>query len=115
MDNFIFGMQAVLNGTLVSVKQITQYQLFWGFSIGFLVSTIVHGFLISESPRQIPTILFQDKAVSFEKIHPRKEDESFSSSFFLFSKTADKVKISFLLAALLFLLIGLFAILTYWV
>ena len=113
MENFIIGLQAIFSGTVLTVRQIAQYQLFWGFASGFLVSTIVHGFLITENPKHIPTMLFKDKATSFQNIYPRNEDQPYKASFFLFSQNVDKVKLTFGLGAVLFVLLLIIVLITF--
>lgn len=106
-------MQAIYSGALLTVRQIAQYQLFWGFASGFFVSTIVHGFLITENPKNIPTMLFKDKAISFQKVNKRAEDQPFKASFFLFSKDVDKVKLTFGLGALILFLLLIIVLITF--
>ena len=110
MENFLLGLEAIYNGTVLSVKQITQYQLFWGFVTGFLVSTLVHGFLITDNTRHVPTILLRDKSISFQKLHQREEGMPYQTSFHTFSKNADKLKITFGIAFILLMFVVLLAV-----
>lgn len=113
MDNFLHWLVAVYGGALMTIKQIVQYQLFWGFASGFFISTIVHGFLMSDNPRHIPSMLFDDKAVSFQKINARGEDQPYKASFFLFSKNVDKIKLTFGLGAFLLVVLLIFVLITF--
>jgi hypothetical protein len=113
MDNFVLGLQAIYSGAILTIRQITQYQLFWGFASGFFVSTIVHGFLITENPKHIPTMLFEDKAVSFQKINARTEDQPYNASFFLFSKNVDKIKLTFGIGAILLFTLFIIALISF--
>ncbi len=98
MNNFFLGIKAIENNAVLMFKQLAEYQLFWGFAIGFLVATLVYGFLITDRPGQVPAVLFQDKSKSFEKFYKRKDGKSYTKSFYDFSKKADRVKVSFWLA-----------------
>ena len=70
MYNFIWGLQAVLREAKDTLMSVMDYPLFWGFAMGFLVSTIVHAFLMTDSPRQVPAVLFQDKSKELRKTLP---------------------------------------------
>ena len=96
MDNFFLGIQAIFTGLFLVVKQVTYYPVFWGFAMGFFIASVVYGFLITDSPKHVPMMLFSDKSVSFEKIYSRQEGSSYTSSFYDFSKKADQLKKVFL-------------------
>ncbi|MFH1537076.1 MAG: hypothetical protein ABID45_03750 [Patescibacteria group bacterium] len=115
MENLIFGIQAISKGMSFTIKSILQYQLFWGFAIGFLVSTLVHGFLISDNYKHIPIILFRNRAHSFQKIHKKQGEKghAFTASFDTFIKTVNKVRFVFALSFLLFMIIVLLALLRF--
>jgi len=110
MNNFLEGMRAVFGGLTDLLLGVTNYPLFWGFSLGFLVSTLVHAFLMTDNPRQIPTVLFQDKSTSFEKLYPRKANGTYAKSYADFSKAAKRTKILFSTAFFLLLLLILLVI-----
>ena len=109
MENFILGIQSVTTGMGQSIKGVGQYSIFWGFAFGFLVSTLMHGFLMTENPRDVPTMLLRSSANSFEKIHKKGENGSYEMSYNTFVKTANNVKFIFGLSFLLFVLIILVA------
>ena len=113
MDNFFFGIQAVVTGVIDLVRRITAYQLFWGFSLGFLVSTILHGFLLSDHPKFLPDMLLKDNATSFQKIFSQDSKRTYNQSFQLYVKNVDKVKFVFALSFFLFALLILFVLLTW--
>ncbi len=110
MQNLIYGVKAVLGHGFSMAGQVTQYELFWGFALGFLVSTLVHGFLITD-PKMVSTILLNDRAKSFEKLNARSDGGSYTASYAEFSKKADNVKFLFGLAALIVMLLVLAAFL----
>ena len=115
MENFFLGTQAILQGLSFFIKSVSRYPLFWGFGFGFLISTLVHGFLITNSPRSLPTILFKDKAIGFEKIRAdsRTKDGTYTSSFSAFIQTANLIRFFFTLSFFLFTLIILISILRF--
>lgn len=112
MYNFIWGLQAVLREAKDTLMHVTDYPLFWGFAMGFLVSTIVHAFLMTDSPRQVPAVLFRDKSASFEKLYPPRDDGSYARSYASFSRMVDKTKLVSLLAVLLVTILILIAVIT---
>ncbi len=113
MDNFFFGLQGVSEGAIEMVRQIMKYQLFWGFVIGFGVSTLVHGFLMSDDPRNVPAMVFQDKATSFQKIYSRDEGAPYKKSFHAYSQDVTKMKVTFALVGLMFLVMILLGLLSF--
>ncbi len=110
MDNFLLGLRAVLLESKDVLSRVTAYPMFWGFATGFLTSTLVHAFLIVGSPRQVPDVLFRDKATSFEKLYPARADGSYTKSYADYSRMADRVKITFL-SAFLGVMVVLFIVL----
>lgn len=113
MNNFVFGIQALARGLSQTITIIASYQLFWGFAFGFFVSTVVHIFLITDSPRHLPAMLLMDKGKSFEKIHKATSSGTYQVSYSQFSKMVDKVKIVFGLAVVLFFFIIIVSLFKY--
>jgi len=113
MDNFFFGLQAVSSGGIDLLHRITAYKMFWGFALGFLVSTLLHGFLLTDNPKDLPDMLLKDKATSFQKIYPQDEKNVYHQSFQSYIQKVDKIKFVFATAALLFILIALLVLLTW--
>jgi hypothetical protein len=110
MNNFIFGVDAVLSSLSGVLKVFIANPWFWGFSIGLLISTLVHGFILSANPKQVPIILFNSKADSFQKIHAPQKNGSYQVSYSEFAKIAEEVKLVFSLSLFLFLSIVLAAL-----
>ncbi|MDP3970211.1 MAG: hypothetical protein Q8P90_00765 [bacterium] len=113
MENFILGIQANARELSLMLKYFARFELFWGFAIGFFVSTIAHGFIISDNPKHIPTILFSDNAVSFEKLYKKDKEGSYLSSYSTFVKIVDKVKFIFSLSIFLFVFIVFISLIRY--
>lgn len=105
LDYFLFGIDANMQSMVDTIRSIAQYQLFWGFTSGFVVATIIHGFLLTGNPRHLPQMLIADAATSFKSIHTPKQDGSYSVSFSQFTKTVDKIKFVFGLAFILCILL----------
>lgn len=112
MNNFIEGMVAIILGLKGTLIRVTDYPLFWGFATGFLTSTLVHAFMMTDSPRQVPTVLFNDKSTSFEKLYPRRDDGTYTKSYAEFSRTAMRTKVIFSLAGFIVLALILIVSLT---
>ena len=101
MDNFLGGFHAVMLGLGDTLSQVTNYPLFWGFATGFLTSTIAHLFLLSDHPRDVPTVLFQEKAKSFAKLYAPKKGGAYTKSYTEYSKTAHQIKLSALISVMI--------------
>lgn len=113
MDNFILGIQALAYGINLTIGTILQLELFWGFAIGFFVSTLIHAFLISEHPRNIPKLLFYDIGTSFQQLSHRAKNGTYTSSFSHFMHMAETVKLLFALSFLLSMLIIFLALIRF--
>ena len=113
LDNFFFGLQSVSHGAIDLARLITKFELFWGFTLGFIVSTLVHGVLMTDNPRDVPSMVLQDKATSFQKIYDRQEGDSYKQSFHSYSQNVNKMKLTFALAGLLVVLVLLIALLSF--
>ena len=98
MDNFFFGLQGLLTSTIELLRILAVFQLFWGFVLGFLVSTVLHAFLISDNVKNVPFMMFTDKAKSFEKMYPRDENNPYQKSYADFSRNVDRMKTIFYIA-----------------
>jgi hypothetical protein len=105
MDNFLGGFHAVILGLKDSLSQVTNYPLFWGFTLGFLTSTIVHAFLMSDHPKNLPTMLFTEQSKSFEALYAKSEDGTYAKSYSEYSKMVRHIKILSLIAVSLILVL----------
>lgn len=112
MQNFFLGLKAILLEAFDTLSQVSDYPMFWGFAMGFLTSTIVHAFLITDSPRHVSTVLFEDKSKGFQKLYPRKANGSFIRSYSEYSRIADRTKSVFLIAIFITTLLILVVVLT---
>ena len=110
MDNFFYGLQALSVSLLETIRRAFAYQLFWGFVCGFGVSTIVHAYLFSDNPKAFASMVFQDKAKSFQKTYAKSETNKYTVSFSDYVKKVTKIKSSILISLIL-ILIGIIFIL----
>jgi hypothetical protein len=92
MDNFLYGLEAILTNSWRSMIQLTQYQLFWGFAIGFFMSTLVHAFLATENPKQAAAMVLQKKENSFQSIHNKNMTEEHLEHFDAHSQQVDQIR-----------------------
>ncbi len=110
MDNFFFGLQAIFVSVLENIRIILAQELFWGFCLGFLISTCIHLYLITESPEHIPRMILQDADKSFAHVHKGKDPKVHRVLFDAHSARAHHAKfisILFLFIVCLGILIGL--------
>jgi hypothetical protein len=111
-DNFFYGLQAILSGIVDALRVALTFKLFWGFVLGFLVSTIVHAFLVADNVKHLPTMMFNDTSVSFQKIYPRAQDTPYEHSFALYAKNVDRLKSVFYSASTVIVIVLMFLSLT---
>ena len=110
MDNFILGVDAILYNLTILLKSTVEYALFWGFAIGFLVATLVHGFLISGGAKNVPKILFKDESLAFQEIYPQQKNGEYEAAFSSFLLKLREIRSIFSLSLLFFMLIVLLAV-----
>lgn len=113
MDNFFFGLQAVVSGSIDLIRRVAAHELFWGFSLGFLFSTLLHGFLLSEDPKHLPTMLLKDRAIAFQKMYPPDEKNKYHKSFQTYVKNANRIQFTFLISGILFGVLFLIVLLSW--
>ena len=92
-------------GLKATLSQVTSYPLFWGFAVGFFTSTVVHALLLTDRPRDVPIVLFQEKAKSFEKLYSPQEGKTYTKSYAEYSRMVHRIKLLFLLAILILLVL----------
>lgn len=115
MDNFFFGIVAVMRGGSFVLENILEYQLLWGFGLGFLVAALVHALLYGNSPRNFSDLLFKDKAIAFQKMAKakRKKDGTYVGSYSEFKQTCSSVRVIFVMSVFIFLVIVLISIIKF--
>lgn len=114
MLNFSLGVDANLYNLSVVLRALIAQPIFWGFLIGFIVSTLVHGFLLSGGPKNVPAILLNNPSASFQKIYPQNADGTYAMSFSRFTYIVTRVKTIFALSFLLFMTAVLVACVRFW-
>lgn len=113
MENFLYGIEAIARGTWATIVTLGNYELFWGFALGFLVSTFAHMFVITDKPSHIPLMLFSDKVDGFKKISHKDAKGTYTTSFEHFSRTVDRVQLLVGLGLLMLFVILLVALFNY--
>jgi len=108
--NFIFGLVAVSKSLLLQIMELGQYQIVWGFFLGFFVATLLYVFIITENPRHVPMILFGEKQASFEKIHGTHHPEGEKHYLNHFTRQIGRFKFVFFLNIFLLLLVILYLV-----
>lgn len=111
MDNFIFGIQALGRSVSTTVVALMNHPLVWGFGFGFLASTFIHLFIVTDVPHQIPMMVTKSASDSFAKIAQRDDRGAYTQSYTTFQKEHSRVRIAFYLALNTLLLVVLFALL----
>jgi hypothetical protein len=113
MENFILGIQAIARGLSTLLQYTARHDLFWGFAIGFFVSTLVHALIITENPRKIPSILAKPASESFAELVEKDPKGTYRQSYARFRNAVQRTKFLFSLATVLFFIVVLAALLRY--
>lgn len=103
MENFIYGLQSTGEAIRLTTLALIHHPIMWGFGFGFLVSTFIHLFIITDIPRTIPTMVTNSAAESFQKIVRKDEGGSYAPSYTAFQKEHARVRIAFYLVVTAFL------------
>lgn len=106
----IFGLQALGRSISTTVVALVNHPLMWGFGIGFFSSTLIHLFIVTDVPHQIPFMVTRGAPESFQRIARRAENGAFLQSYTTFQKEHSRVRIAFYLALNTLLLVVLFAL-----
>lgn len=113
MENSIYALQSVALAIKGTILPLIQHPMIWGFAIGFGASTMIHLFLMSDNPRQLPTMISNNVTTSFDKLAPRNQEGSYSISYTEFSKQYSKVRMTFYSMVMAFFLLVVVAIVRY--
>lgn len=102
-NNFIFGLKAIALSIKFTILALIHHPMMWGFAIGFGASTLIHAFIISDNPRQIPMILRKPAPDSFKRLAPRLADGTYCIPYTQFQREYNRVRIVFYSTFLTFL------------
>lgn len=111
MDNIVFGIQALGRSVSMTLMALLYHPLMWGFGLGFLASTFIHLFIVTDVPHAIPLMVAKGAPESFQRIARRDEKGAYTQSYTTFQKEHSRVRIAFYLALNTLLLVILFALL----
>lgn len=108
VDNFFFGVQASLSSVIDAFRIISKYPMFIGFLVGYFAASVVYAMMTADHVKHVPTMVLEDPSVSFSKVHPPKNDGTFSHGYADYLKSVERMKtifhvIGFLFIALLML------------
>lgn len=105
VDNFFYGLQAVLIGTVDTVRVAASYPLLIGFAVGFLTASVVHSLLNADHIAHVPSMLLRDASTSFQKVHPASADGTYQHSYTDYVKNVSRMKSVFYLSGIVLIAI----------
>ncbi|MBI2484450.1 hypothetical protein HYV71_04680 [Candidatus Uhrbacteria bacterium] len=111
MENFFFGIQGSSTTIKPILLAVINHPLLWGFGLGFLASTMIHLFIITDIPHAIPLMVRKGPIESFQRIAPKNAKGDYLISYTDFQKEHLRVRIAFYLTILAFLLVVILALL----
>jgi len=62
-SNFVYGIYALAYSISLSLKQLIQFQLLWGFILGLAVATLIYAIVLTKHPKEICTDLTRARDV----------------------------------------------------
>lgn len=111
MENFFYGIEGIAQTIRITTVALINHPLIWGFGIGFLSSTLIHLFIVTDVPHQIPFMVTKGAPESFQRIAQRNEGGAFLQSYTTFQKEHTRVRFAFYLAVSAALLVAALALL----
>ncbi len=109
VDNFFFGVQAILASVVDTLRVTSRFPMFIGFVIGFGAASVIHAMLTAEHVKHLPSMVLHDPSVSFQKMYPAGSDGTFSHSYADYTKNVERIKTVFFTSTLLLILLLMLA------
>lgn len=109
VDNFFFGVQAILASVVDTLRVTSRYPMFIGFIIGFGAASVIHAMLTAEHVKHIPAMVLRDPSVSFQKMYPAGQDGAFTHSYADYARNVERMKTVFYSSSLLLILLLMLA------
>ncbi|MDG1950662.1 MAG: hypothetical protein P8J32_07665, partial [bacterium] len=66
-----------------------------GFIFGYTVASIIYAIMAADHVKHAPSMVLEDPAVSFPKVHPPGDDGVFTHGYFDYIKHVDRLKLVF--------------------
>ncbi len=100
--NFVFGIQAVGHEFLIYGARLVHDDLFIGFVVGIVLTTLIIGFVVSENPRTIPFVLRYSFPECFTRASDHFEQNQIQCNLSLgqFNKVYVRIRILVLIAVI---------------
>lgn len=112
-SNFTLGIVAIAKDIALFAGNIFTNTQILGFLVGFVISVLATGFILSKNPRHLPIILKYSMLESFERIvkreHPRLQHASFEN----FIKMYVEIRTIFFVALISFCIMVITIVLVY--
>lgn len=110
MNNAAFTFHAIQQDIQLTTSEFLRHEIVWGFLLGITAATIIYAFLVSEHPRNIPTMLTCDLSDSFTRVAERDMNGRFMHSYTSFTREYRFLRITFYAVVLLILVVGIIAL-----
>ncbi len=111
--NFFFGLAALGNYIKIYLDSLLHNQTLIGFAGGVVMSCLITGFVLTKDPRHLPLMLRYSGAESFQRIHARNPQGSYTKPYIEFLNLYTQVRLLALVAIIaFFVMIGTVVVLT---
>lgn len=94
-QNFISGIVALSSDTQLFFSKVFAHSLFTGFLSGCIITIIIVGFILSEDPQHIPTMLRHSCPEGFKKIQTKNHMSVCVLSYTKYEKIYLRVRVLF--------------------
>ncbi len=111
MENFFYGIEGIAQTIRITTIALINHPLIWGFGIGFLSSTFIHLFIVTDIPHAIPAMVRRGASDSFRLFAQKDESGTYPLSYSAFQKEHTRVRSAFYLAVSASLLVAALALL----
>lgn len=102
LNNFTYGVVALAKDTQIFLTGVLSNTMFSGFLTGCILTLIVIGFILSEDPKHIPTMIRYSCEEGFQKISGKDKGSSCILSYHIYQKIHTRVRIFMFLSFISF-------------
>lgn len=110
MENFIFGLQNIGVNLVSLFGYLLANQLFWGFCIGFGVSTILHIVIVSGGVQNATRVLVSSAENSYPKVIPSDTSHPDYKTFEQFLRVHSRARSIALVGLIAFVMVILYLV-----
>lgn len=101
-ENLQLGILALTTDMRLFFLSLFQNNVFLGFLLGLVIALLITGFILTQNPRNIPTMLRYSSFDSFQRISSRAKDGTYDMAYSAYLKMYSQIRMLFLIAFIAF-------------